>query len=86
MAEIKKSWYKEMSVYQIWPRSFCDGDGDGVGDLKGVLSKLDYITHILFRQAQFLKYHFWSIILKNRLAFDISFNYNSVERYTEVII
>lgn len=46
MAEIKKSWYKEMSVYQIWTRSFLDGDGDGVGDLKGVLSKLDYIKSL----------------------------------------
>ncbi len=41
-----KSWYKEMSVYQIWPRSFCDGNGDGIGDLKGVLSKLDYIKNL----------------------------------------
>ena len=46
MAEIKKNWYKEMSVYQIWIRSFCDGDGDGIGDLKGVLSKLDYIKSL----------------------------------------
>lgn len=46
MAEIKKNWYKEMSVYQIWTRSFCDGDGDGIGDLKGVLSKLDYIKSL----------------------------------------
>lgn len=44
--EIKRSWYKEMSVYQIWPRSFCDGNGDGIGDLKGVLSKLDYIKSL----------------------------------------
>ena len=29
MAEIKKHWYKEMAVYQIWPRSFYDGNGDG---------------------------------------------------------
>ena len=42
----KKIWYKEMSVYQIWPRSFCDGNGDGIGDLKGVISKLDYIKSI----------------------------------------
>lgn len=41
-----KKWYKEMSVYQIWPRSFCDGNGDGIGDLKGVISKLDYIKSI----------------------------------------
>ena len=44
--EIKRCWYKEMSVYQVWPRSFCDGNGDGIGDLKGVLSKLDYIKSL----------------------------------------
>ena len=38
-----KCWYKEMAVYQIWPRSFCDGNGDGIGDIKGIMSKLDYI-------------------------------------------
>ncbi len=41
-----RKWYKEMSVYQIWPRSFCDGNGDGIGDLEGVISKLDYIKSI----------------------------------------
>ena len=44
--EIQKKWYKEMAVYQIWPRSFCDGNGDGVGDLEGVLSKLDYLQDL----------------------------------------
>ena len=39
-------WYKEMAVYHIWPRSFCDGNGDGIGDLWGVLSKLDYIKSL----------------------------------------
>ena len=43
---MQKSWYKEMAVYQVWPRSFCDGNGDGIGDLKGVLSKLDYIKSL----------------------------------------
>lgn len=41
-----KCWYKEMAVYQIWPRSFCDGNGDGIGDLWGVLGKLDYIKSL----------------------------------------
>ena len=41
-----KRWMKEMSVYQIWPRSFCDGNGDGIGDLWGVLGKLDYIKSL----------------------------------------
>ena len=44
--EIKRSWYKEMAVYQVWPRSFADGNGDGIGDLKGVLEKLDYIKSL----------------------------------------
>lgn len=39
-------WYKNMVVYQIWTRSFCDGNGDGIGDLWGVLSKLDYIKSL----------------------------------------
>ena len=39
-------WYKEISVYHIWTRSFCDGNGDGIGDLWGVLEKLDYIQSL----------------------------------------
>ncbi|MBQ8617720.1 MAG: alpha-glucosidase [Clostridia bacterium] len=39
----KRRWYKDMVFYQIWPRSFKDGNGDGMGDLLGVLEKLDYI-------------------------------------------
>jgi len=39
-------WYKDSVIYQIWPRSFKDGDGDGVGDLWGVYEKLDYIQSL----------------------------------------
>lgn len=39
-------WFKEMSFYQIWIRSFCDGNGDGIGDLYGVYDKLEYIKSI----------------------------------------
>ena len=42
----KNRWYKEMVFYQIWPRSFCDGNGDGIGDLEGVLSRLDYLKYL----------------------------------------
>ena len=42
----RKRWYKDMVFYQIWPRSFKDGDGDGMGDLWGVYEKLDYIKSL----------------------------------------
>lgn len=41
-----RSWWKEAVVYQIYPRSFKDSNGDGVGDLRGVIEKLDYIKDL----------------------------------------
>lgn len=41
-----RAWWKEAVVYQIYPRSFKDSDGDGIGDLKGVISKLDYVKSL----------------------------------------
>ena len=45
-ATAEKKWWKEAVVYQIYPRSFKDSDGDGIGDLKGIISKLDYIKSL----------------------------------------
>ncbi len=41
-----RKWWKEAIVYQLYPRSFKDNDGDGIGDLKGIISKLDYIKSL----------------------------------------
>ena len=43
---MKKNWWKEAVVYQIYPRSFMDSNGDGIGDLKGITSKLDYLKEL----------------------------------------
>ena len=39
-------WYKDAVVYQIYPRSFCDSNGDGLGDINGIISKLDYLKEL----------------------------------------
>lgn len=41
---MEKRWWHNSVVYQIYPRSFCDSNNDGIGDLQGIISKLDYLT------------------------------------------
>ena len=41
-----KKWWKEAVVYQIYPRSFMDSNGDGIGDIQGIISKLDYLKEL----------------------------------------
>ncbi|WP_435923674.1 glycoside hydrolase family 13 protein [Paenibacillus sp. DYY-L-2] len=43
---MKKTWWKEAVAYQIYPRSFMDSNGDGIGDLRGIISKLDYLQDL----------------------------------------
>ena len=42
----KKDWWKEAVIYQIYPKSFQDSNGDGIGDLPGILSRLDYLQKL----------------------------------------
>ena len=43
---MNKQWFKEAVVYQIYPKSFMDANGDGLGDLRGVIEKLDYLKEL----------------------------------------
>lgn len=43
---MEKAWWKESVVYQIYPRSFCDSNHDGIGDINGIISKLDYLKEL----------------------------------------
>ncbi len=43
---MNKTWWKEAVIYQIYPRSFMDSNGDGIGDLQGIVSRLDYLKYL----------------------------------------
>src|SRR5215216_911761 len=45
-ADASEKWWKSAVVYQIYPRSFADSDGDGVGDLGGISNRLDYLAEL----------------------------------------
>ena len=45
-SDYERKWWKEAVAYQIYPMSFCDSNGDGIGDLNGILSKLDYLKEL----------------------------------------
>lgn len=43
---MEKKWWHEKVAYQVYPKSFCDSNGDGIGDLRGIISKLDYLQDL----------------------------------------
>jgi oligo-1,6-glucosidase len=46
MQPTQQTWWKESVIYQIYPRSFYDSNGDGIGDIRGIIDKLDYIKRL----------------------------------------
>ena len=43
---MEKKWWHHLTAYQIYTRSFCDSNGDGIGDFQGIISKLDYLQEL----------------------------------------
>lgn len=46
MENMEKKWWHEKTAYQIYPKSFCDTNGDGIGDIRGIINKLDYLENL----------------------------------------
>ena len=46
MEDKKEKWWKNAVVYQIYPKSFQDSDGDGIGDIRGIIRRLDYLADL----------------------------------------
>ena len=44
--DMEKKWWHGKAAYQIYPKSFCDSNGDGIGDLQGICGKLDYLKDL----------------------------------------
>ena len=46
ISDDKWLWWKDGVIYQIYPRSFYDSNGDGIGDIRGIIEKLDYLEYL----------------------------------------
>ncbi len=53
---MERKWWHHSVVYQIYPRSFQDSNQDGIGDLRGIISRLDYLAYLGIDEFGFLQY------------------------------
>jgi hypothetical protein len=83
-----RHWWHEAVFYQIYPRSFADGNGDGIGDLAGIIARLDYLASLGI-EAIWLSPHYPSPL--RDVGYDISDyfgvhpDYGSLEQFAEFL-
>ena len=75
-------WWKQKVIYQIYPMSFCDSNGDGIGDLPGIISRLDYLEalydrYCFFEQVEMSELAFWTA----RLLYIYTVDYASMDEH-----
>lgn len=71
MSFYKSKWWKESIGYQIYIKSFKDSNDDGIGDLNGIIEKLDYLKDLGIDFYGFVRFinHQWSIMVMMSLTF-----------------
>jgi oligo-1,6-glucosidase/alpha-glucosidase len=74
----RNAWWRETAIYQIYPRSFADSNGDGIGDLPGIIAKLDYIKDLGF-ETVWLSPHYASP--QRDFGYDITDYYRIAPEY-----
>ena len=56
MNNMSEQWWKQAVIYQIYPKSFQDSNGDGIGDIPGIISRLDYLKKLGLTESGFPPY------------------------------
>jgi glycosidase len=72
------SWHATTTIYQIYPRSFYDSNGDGIGDIQGIIQKLDYIRDLGFETIWISPFYSSP---QEDFGYDISDYYNIAPEY-----
>lgn len=66
--KMKKKWWHDKVAYQIYPKSFYDTNGDGIGDIRGIIEKLDYLKILGSIFSGFLLYTFLRLQIRDTIS------------------